>query len=52
MRDFRILRQREITRRFRRIVERRGAERFAFRIDVSELDLLWDLDPAAAARAS
>ncbi len=49
MRDFKVLRQRHITRRFKRIVERQAPDQF--RIDVSELELLLDLDPGAAHRA-
>ncbi len=49
MRDFKVLRQRHITRRFNRVVERRAPA--AFRIEVDHVDLLLDLDPAAAYRA-
>ncbi len=49
MRDFKVLRQRHITRRFHRVVERRAPRRVP--IEVDHLDLLLDLDPAAAYRA-
>ncbi len=49
MRDFKVLRQRHITRRFRRIVERQSPEPIGF--EVTEFELLLDLDPGAAHRA-
>ncbi len=52
MRDFRILRQRDMTRRFRQVIERSDARRLAIHIDIKELDVLWDLDPEMAARTT
>ncbi len=49
MRDFKVFRNRNVTRRFRKVVERR--EPLRIDIEVDELELLLDLDPGAAVRA-